>query len=108
MEAGRSMCSRDEQFQKMAAGIDEIESGRVTEDKNLQYPNRHAPRDVTVLRIMMERNELELKAPSPRDINEAGSLMDWRDLHAPKADNPIDVSVDGNLIEDRLIQAVKV
>ena len=58
MEAGRSMCSRDEQFQKVPGSIDLIEFGRVTEVKNLQYENTATPRDVTVLGIMMERNEL--------------------------------------------------
>ena len=62
MEAGSSMCSRDEQFQKVKAGIDVIESGRVTEDKNLHHTNTATPRDVTVLGIMMFRNELRAKA----------------------------------------------
>ena len=62
MEAGSSMCSRDEHFQKVPGWIDVIEFGRVTEVKNLQYPNRLTQRDVAVLGIMMERIELELKA----------------------------------------------
>ena len=53
IEAGRSMCSRDEHLQKVPGWIDEIEFGRVTEVKNLQYPNRPGARDVTVLGIMM-------------------------------------------------------
>ena len=85
-----------------------IEFGRVTEVKNLQFATTPAPRDVTVLGIMIDRNELPVKACSPRDINEAGSLMDWRDLHILKANRSIDVRVDGNLIEDRLIQQRKV
>ena len=62
IEAGRAMCWRDEQFQKVPGSIDEIEFGRVTEVKNLQFATTPAPRDVTVLGIMMERNELEMKA----------------------------------------------
>ena len=62
MEAGRSMCSRDEHLQKVPGWIDEIEFGRVTEVKNLQLLKRYVPRDVAVLGIMMERNELRAKA----------------------------------------------
>ena len=36
MEVGRSMCSRDEPFQKVPGSIDVIDFGRVTEVKNLQ------------------------------------------------------------------------
>ena len=70
--------------------------------QDLQQP---PPRVITELGITMERKELHMKAPNEIVVNDAGSLMHLSDLQRKKGVSPIDVSVDGNFIEDNFIQA---
>ena len=95
---------RDVQLLKVLHAIDVIDSDRVTFVKNLQEWKVLFPRVVTELGIVMERNELPLKAYIAIVTNDSGSLMERRDLQSPNALSQIDNRVDGNLIEDRLMQ----